>query len=750
MSTSSRLDKQTAVSKIHKLIGLQEEALGPGSKEHKKTFVAIAKFVGMDAPREASKQQLAASLCDWLGGEWNTNCYSAGDTVTLEGLTRILRLLEERKEKSSETEGVVMEETPTNVSSEPNPAEPDEETAEELAEERQAVEFNIAELIASLSRAEETPTEVDAPGYSFTAKEIDFTTTSWIASLCAVQGWLSLPSPLEMAEPDKFIEQLGDLLGIENPMDSVEAKSRPVKPSDSLLELLNARLERAVQNLEVFIEAREAEGSTMATATAAWSEAWEEEEADEVESSGPVSAQSRSWYIFNFSEDARRARIDLNPSYQRGDVWPTTDSQLLIESILRGIPLPSIIILRPNERVSSEGTSISPYEVVDGKQRLTAILRFIGRHPDALALVRKVDEDHAGENLLNLFETDYPKFRRKWKNLQGEPLTASKEKEYCFPFRLRKGKTSLSGILKQLEGKYFTQILEKDIQISDQLCTVEDVFRSSVYSIPVIEYNRATPRQIHEVFKLYNKQGKHLNAEEIRNAVFHELDLTRSLIVASGDNEDVSGVANCLVPIWNKLSGLGGLLEQYGAGVTRYKRTKLLSWLIASLVYDSINKDTGRLQIHSTAGQIDALLQRVLDKPNDPLRHEETIRDLFSLVAIGVNAHSSIDEAWAPIFKDLDSGAKWQELQLIGSLLGVVSGAALLGDGIQERLEEYAEDRRAATATSASKTSEWRRPKKTQTRSQWEFIAKTALNVMEILHVNPDEASEALQGKFGY
>ena len=70
------------------------------------------------------------------------------------------------------------------------------------------------------------------------------------------------------------------------------------------------------------------------------------------------------------------------------------------------------------------------------------------------------------------------------------------------------------------------------------------------YMIPLIEYSRATQKQIHEVFNLYNKQGKHLNAEEIRNVVFHDIDFMRALLVVSGDNQDVAAVAPFLQSEW--------------------------------------------------------------------------------------------------------------------------------------------------------------------------------------------------------
>lgn len=62
----------------------------------------------------------------------------------------------------------------------------------------------------------------------------------------------------------------------------------------------------------------------------------------------------------------------LSPPYQRGDVWGNTRQKNLIRSILLGVPIPSIII---NDRFSAGwGAEIA---VIDGKQRITAILAFL-------------------------------------------------------------------------------------------------------------------------------------------------------------------------------------------------------------------------------------------------------------------------------------------------------------------------------------------------------------------------------------
>ncbi len=72
--------------------------------------------------------------------------------------------------------------------------------------------------------------------------------------------------------------------------------------------------------------------------------------------------------------------------------------------------------------------------MVDGKQRLTAILRFIGAHPKALTKVKQESERHPQFDLETLFHTNYPKFRKAWRNATGDTLSAAIEKEYYFPF----------------------------------------------------------------------------------------------------------------------------------------------------------------------------------------------------------------------------------------------------------------------------------------------------------------------------
>lgn len=84
--------------------------------------------------------------------------------------------------------------------------------------------------------------------------------------------------------------------------------------------------------------------------------------------------------LYHFYE---KGDIDLNPPYQREVVWNDDRQRALICSIIRGFPIPSIVL---NDRLSagwlngrSEGAT---FAVVDGKQRLTSIIRFMSGELD--------------------------------------------------------------------------------------------------------------------------------------------------------------------------------------------------------------------------------------------------------------------------------------------------------------------------------------------------------------------------------
>jgi hypothetical protein len=71
--------------------------------------------------------------------------------------------------------------------------------------------------------------------------------------------------------------------------------------------------------------------------------------------------------VSSIIEDIKKGRLNLDPDFQRGDVWTETKGSEFIESILRREYIPTFVIWRRD---------MGRADVLDGRQRLTAIRRF--------------------------------------------------------------------------------------------------------------------------------------------------------------------------------------------------------------------------------------------------------------------------------------------------------------------------------------------------------------------------------------
>lgn len=70
-----------------------------------------------------------------------------------------------------------------------------------------------------------------------------------------------------------------------------------------------------------------------------------------------------TWQVF-----FERNRLDLNPDYQRDYVWGFNEQQSFLHSVVLGLPLSAISVIKKDDDFI--------YEVVDGKQRLTTLKLF--------------------------------------------------------------------------------------------------------------------------------------------------------------------------------------------------------------------------------------------------------------------------------------------------------------------------------------------------------------------------------------
>ena len=90
------------------------------------------------------------------------------------------------------------------------------------------------------------------------------------------------------------------------------------------------------------------------------------------------------------------------PEFQRGDIWAPSVQRFLIDTLLRGFPIPPIYM----RMVTDAETKTSFREVVDGQQRLNAIVRFI----DGGLALDKRSRGYAGKTFESLDEEEQQLF----------------------------------------------------------------------------------------------------------------------------------------------------------------------------------------------------------------------------------------------------------------------------------------------------------------------------------------------------
>jgi hypothetical protein len=105
----------------------------------------------------------------------------------------------------------------------------------------------------------------------------------------------------------------------------------------------------------------------------------------------------------------RDREIDIHPEFQRVYRWENSQKTKLIESILLGIPLPSIFVSQRED---------GKWDVIDGVQRLSTIFQFMG-----------IFRDDSGKNVdaLVLRGTEYlPSFEgARWNDPSGSQFTTN-------------------------------------------------------------------------------------------------------------------------------------------------------------------------------------------------------------------------------------------------------------------------------------------------------------------------------------
>lgn len=98
---------------------------------------------------------------------------------------------------------------------------------------------------------------------------------------------------------------------------------------------------------------------------------------------------SRVYSVNDFVEWDKQGQVKLNPFFQRRPVWSEKAKSYLIDTILRGKPIPKIFA----RQTINITTKQSVREIVDGQQRLRTILSFVD---DGFQVSRRHNKEFGG------------------------------------------------------------------------------------------------------------------------------------------------------------------------------------------------------------------------------------------------------------------------------------------------------------------------------------------------------------------
>lgn len=91
-----------------------------------------------------------------------------------------------------------------------------------------------------------------------------------------------------------------------------------------------------------------------------------------------------------------KGELELSPKYQRNNVWNEKAKAYLIDTIIRGLPIPPIF-LRQKVDINTKSTS---REIIDGQQRIRAILEYVV--DEKYAIKKSHNKEYGGKKYSDL------------------------------------------------------------------------------------------------------------------------------------------------------------------------------------------------------------------------------------------------------------------------------------------------------------------------------------------------------------
>lgn len=245
--------------------------------------------------------------------------------------------------------------------------------------------------------------------------------------------------------------------------------------------------------------------------------------------------ESNTITVANFYEAYQLDKYNFAPVYQRKSIWTDEKKSFLINSIAKNFPIPPIFLHQKIDDANGK----TKYDVIDGKQRLTAILEFLNNEIS-------ISDEAEGSKLAGLYfkDLDDPDFtelkKRIWRytisieyidtadadvidsifdrlNRNGEPLTGQE---------LRNATYYASDLLKSVEKVAQEPFWQKRLEVVDKARMEDLEFISELYFFTAEEKElTANPKRMDELYVKY--AGK--TGAEIAKTEADVLEVTKFL-----------------------------------------------------------------------------------------------------------------------------------------------------------------------------------------------------------------------------
>lgn len=293
----------------------------------------------------------------------------------------------------------------------------------------------------------------------------------------------------------------------------------------------------------------------------------------------------QTWSIVEIYQKINKGSLILSPAYQRNAIWTVDKQTSFIESIFMDLLIPPIYVVEiPGENMLED----SSYEVVDGKQRLTAIFNFIKNEYKLKKRALEYFTDIYGDKNYSEIESD---FSSEIKNLLSSVLdiyviTANSPEftKYDIFSRLNKGSEKLrvneirkaiyrSNTLVKIE-KFATTLIENKDEEYLKMFSKSDIhrfedfgrfYRSIAFynnskineepeSLFVENYNSRPRDMINHVLQGIQNQSINITGEQLGNILNFTLKLGNWLRDKS-EKSQIDHIIDVFVPFIELLDG---------------------------------------------------------------------------------------------------------------------------------------------------------------------------------------------------